>query len=455
VQQILDVRVDPAIKNRVLSGAVNVAVCPSCGMGGALNLPFIYHDPEEEAALLYLPMEVGDTEVERQQVAGRLTQQLMDMMPQEERKGYLLQPETFISLESLVKRVLELEGVTEEELTRTQEQREFLQTFLAAPEEAWDELIAEHEDLLDESFFGLLQYMMQMAGMQGAESEEGQKIQRVYEYFVEQSAMGRKLAQRTEIMQSFAENPNRQTLLNALVRAPDEETVEMLVQSGAPLLDYGFFQALVARIQDTETEEEEQRLRTLRRKILDLRQEMVEASQDLTQERMELLQRFLDTEDPLLLARSHLSELDEAFSMVLRANLEDAREQGHKEAVQALQQVMQVVNQVMEENMPPELALIRRVMMAPTEERRDQVLQANREVLQPRFFQFLESLEESSREQGDVEAAEQLAKIRTRARMYAPEVQQPTQPSAPEGPQEQPPSDSETTTPSGLIIAKH
>ena len=99
VQQVLDVRVDADAASRVLSGGVNVAVCPSCGTGGALNLPFIYHDPEKEIALLYLPVESGPGMVERQKVAGRLTRQLMDAMAPEERKGYLLQPETFISME--------------------------------------------------------------------------------------------------------------------------------------------------------------------------------------------------------------------------------------------------------------------------------------------------------------------------------------------------------------------
>lgn len=128
VQQILDVRVEPDVTSRVLSGSVNVAQCPSCGTGGALNIPFVYHDPAKEMALLYLPVEAGANMVEREKVAGQLTRQLMDAMPPEEKKGYLLQPETFISMETLVKRVLELEGVSADEMARSQSQREFVGT---------------------------------------------------------------------------------------------------------------------------------------------------------------------------------------------------------------------------------------------------------------------------------------------------------------------------------------
>ena len=54
VEQILDVRADPSTKIRVLNGLVNVAVCPHCGMRAALNLPFLYHDPDKELALVYI-----------------------------------------------------------------------------------------------------------------------------------------------------------------------------------------------------------------------------------------------------------------------------------------------------------------------------------------------------------------------------------------------------------------
>ena len=59
VEQVLDVSNDPSARMRVLNGLVNVAGCPHCGMRVALSLPFLYHDPEKELALVYMPMEAG------------------------------------------------------------------------------------------------------------------------------------------------------------------------------------------------------------------------------------------------------------------------------------------------------------------------------------------------------------------------------------------------------------
>jgi hypothetical protein len=457
VEQILDVRVNPEVKNRMLSGAVNVAMCPSCGNGGALNIPFIYHDPEKEVALLFLPFGVGNGEVERQKLAGQLTRQLMDAIPQEERKGYLFQPETFITMENIVKRVLELEGVTDEDMQRSQHQREFLDKFLSALEEEWPALVEENEALLDENFFGLLQYTMQVIAMSGASGDDFGKVEKGYTYLIENTAVGRLLTKRTEVVRAFADDPTQASLLEAMIAAPDEETVEVLVQSGLSLMDYAFFQQLVYRIEATEDPQEKAHLTHLRRQILEIRDAIMEASDNVARSRAQLLEKLLNTEDPLKMARSYLSELDDTFALVLRSELTAARNRGDKQSVEALQRIAAVLNQVTEEHMPPEIVLARRLMMATTDEQAHTILKNNQQMLQPQFFQFLENIEATSREQGETQTAEQLARIRALARQYAPqpEVEPEAAPAAPQPPTPPPaPPEDETRTASGLIIAK-
>lgn len=458
VTQVLDVRADPQAKNRMLQGAVNVAMCPSCGMGGALNLPFVYHDPEKEAALLYLPAEVGKNEVQRQKAAGKLTQQLMDSLPQEERKGYLLQPETFLSLETMIKRVLEIEGVTEEDMERSQQQRQFIDKLLQAEDEAaWQALLDENEELLDEEFFGMLNYIVQMVSRSQAGAEQMEKIEQLYDFLVNESEAGRRLAERSEAIQGFFDDPNHETLIEALKKAPDDETINALVQSGAELMDYAFFQTFTQRIQEAEGEEEA-RLKQLRRKILDQREALAEASRQVLNERAKLLESLVETEDPLKMAQSHLAELDDAFFYILQLNLAEAKRNNDQESFEALQAVAEVINKVMEGQMPPEMVLLRRLMVAESDEDRNQILEQNRRILSPQFFQFLEMLEQRSREEGEEEDANRLSEIQAKARAYAPEDagQSPRQPQAP-GPQQpqQPPASGEKQTPSGLIIAKH
>lgn len=460
VEQILDVRADAGAKNRVLGGAVNVAICPACGTGGALNIPFIYHDPDKEVALLYLPVEAGPNEVERQRSAGRLARQLMDAMPPEERKGYLLQPETFIAMDTLVKRVLELEGITEEDMAHSQRQREFIAELIEAEQSAWPEMVAENADLVDEGLLSFLEYLLQMtrsAGQQGADTE---KVVALHEYFIQETEVGRELAARSEIYRAFAEDPSRASLLDALIRAPDEETIRLLVQSGLALMDYGFFQSLVKRIDQTESPEEKASLQKLRRTILDLRDEMMKESEEAIRERGILLSKLVSTEDPVRMATSHLSELDDLFFTVLGAEMRETQQHGDEDTLKDLERVANAVNQVMENTMPPEIAATRQLMAIP-EDQLEQQLQAHRELLTPPYLQFLEALEGSMREQGQDDAAEHIGRIRAVARKVAPQSEAPARPEeTAETPEAQKPAaegpsaDSEERTPSGLIIAK-
>jgi len=460
VQQVLDVRVEPDVTSRVLSGNVNVARCPSCGTGGALNLPFIYHDPANEIALLYLPVDSGADMAARQKTAGQLTRQLMDAMPAEEKKGYLLQPETFINMETLVKRVLELEGVSEEEMARSQSQRELVGRLLQASQEQWPELVSENEALIDGGLFAFIEYVLQMTQAAPQAGSDAEAIEALHEYLVEQTDIGRALAARAEILRGFAEDPSGESLLEALIEAPDDETISVLVQTGMPLMDYGFFQQLVGRI-DEASAEEKPALQALRRRILDVRDEIVAAGEANVRDRSVLLGKLLSTEDPVRMANSHLSELDDLFLTILGAQLQEAQQRGDQGGAEDLQRVATAVNQVMEGTMPPEIALTRRLMAAPNDEALMEQLQAISKLLTPRFLEFLVALEGSMREQDQEEGADRLVQIRAMAQAVAaggaPQVgpqASPVAPPAPPAESVQRSADGEERTPSGLIIAR-
>lgn len=457
LEQVLDVRVDPAAKQRLLSGAVNVVVCPRCGNAGALNLPFIYHDPEREVALLYLPMEAGRSEVERQKFAGQLTRQLMNTLAPEDRKGYLLQPETFITMESLVRRALELEGVTEEQMQRSQQQRVLLTQLLEAEPETWPTLLAEHEALIDEAFFSLLQYFFQASGAAAeaySETEEvspqARRFRQLYEYLIETHPVGRQLMARTEIVQRFADNPSAETLLEALIAAKDEQTVKVLVQMGVPLLDYAFFQQLLRRIEMAETPEEQARLKALRRQILDERELLSQAGQDLAQKRSELLEQLLNSADPLKMARSHLSELDDTFMYLLQLQFREAEQQENLPLLQKLQQLVDILSQISEESLPPEMRFVRRALAISDAAQLQEFLQSSRAFLRPEMLEFLEALEQEVRENGEPQVAEKLAQLRAKVQ----ELIEPTEAAARPNLPSVAPGTGEQQTPSGLIISR-
>ena len=87
VHSIIDVGQDPELKQRFLSGQLNIAVCPNCGSTGMVQVPLLYHDPQREFLGVLVPQEAVRDEAERQRVIGRLTNTLMNRLPPEQRRG--------------------------------------------------------------------------------------------------------------------------------------------------------------------------------------------------------------------------------------------------------------------------------------------------------------------------------------------------------------------------------
>ena len=411
VQQIFDVGDDPNAKQRVLNGLINVAQCPHCGTRGALGLPFLYHDPDKELALIYMPMEAGGDRERREQAIGRLTRRVMDRLPSEQRKAYLLQPDVMLTMDNLTKRILKEEGVTEEMLEEQRKKAELLQRMVeAASDESLEAMIKENDDKIDETFFYMLTHNLEIA--QAADQEAAaQGLRNVREKLLELSTEGQSIQARNKLLNALREDPNRDKLLKLLIEAPDRETRELLIASGRPMLDYLFFQSLTSKIDVAKEQEEKDRLTNLRKEILDTRDRLDEEAQALYESRAALLRDLLSSDDPKELARRRMNEIDEPFLNVLGANLQEAHKREEEEAVEALREVWDAVMALMEEAMPPELRLINRLVAAENEEEMERLLEESPSLVTQRMIQFIDETEAKAREEGDLETAEQMALV--------------------------------------------
>ncbi|MFO7740807.1 MAG: CpXC domain-containing protein [Anaerolineae bacterium] len=411
VEQILDVGEDPSVQTRLLNGLINVAQCPHCGSQGALNVPFLYHDPENELALVYMPMEVGGDREQREQTIGRLTRRVMDQLPAEKRRAYLLQPEVFLTMDNLTKRILKEEGVTEEMLEEQREKAELLQRMAeAASDESLEAMIEANDEKIDELFFYMLTQNLELAQAMG-QDEAAQTLRHLREKLLELSTEGQAIRARNEMLEALRDEPNRDKLLELLVETEDKATREMLVSFGRPMMDYLFFQNLTAKIEATSDQEEKQRLTDLRREILDIRDRLDEEAHALYEARSALLRDLVMSDDPRELARRRIDEIDEAFLNVLGANLQQAHEREDEDTLDALREVWGVVMGLMEEAMPPELRLINRLMAAEEEDHIERLLEESKNLVTERMVQFIEETEAKAREEGDLETAEQMALV--------------------------------------------
>jgi 5'-deoxynucleotidase YfbR-like HD superfamily hydrolase len=417
IEQILDVKVDPGAKVRVLNGLVNMAVCPHCKMGGPLGLPFLYHDPDKELAFIYMPMEAGRDDLERQQAIGKLTSTVMNDLPPEERKAYLLQPEIFLTLENLANKILKADGVTPEMIEAQKAKAELLKRMIeATSDEALEAMIRENDETIDAEFLGILSMNLQMAQATGYAADV-QRLLDVYNKLLELSTEGQAARARVETVEALRAEPTREKLLELLIQALDTRTRELLILSGRPLLDYPFFQALTSQIESASGKDEKARLTALRAEVLDVRDRIDEETRALYEERSALLRDLLLSEDTETLARQRFAELDRAFLGLLTSNLEEAQAEGNEEATRSLQAIWDLVFHLMEETLPPEIRFLNQLMNTEDETEIDSVLQENRTLVTEQLVRLIEKMESGMREEGAPEAAaERLALVLRKAK---------------------------------------
>jgi hypothetical protein len=417
VEQVIDVRADPGAKGRVLNGAVNVAVCPHCGMGGPLSLPFLYHDPEKELAFVFMPMEAGRTDVERQQAIGKLTSEVMDSLPSEERKGYLLQPQVFFALENLIDKLLEAEGITPEMIEAQRAKTDLLRRMLETEsDEDLEAMIKENEDAIDDDFFRLLTLNRQV--LQSAEQAAGlEKLVALREKVLELTDIGQRIKAQEELIEALRADPTRETLVDLLIKAADAGTREVLLMFGRPLVDYPFFQALTVRIDAAADAKEKKRLTALRKEVLEVRDRLDEQARVVIEERAELLRDLLISSDPENLARRRFAEFDDAFVNLLASELRDAQETGNENAIKSLQRIWELVMRLSEETLPPVVRLLNR-LLSVEEADIDKILEANRPLVTEQFVAMLEQAQASMQEdeEAEPEAVERLALVATKAK---------------------------------------
>jgi len=377
---------------------------------GSLGLPFLYHDSKQELALIYMPMQAGRDNEDRQRMIGKLTRAAMDELPSEERKAYLLDPQVFLAMENLTKEILKADGVTEEMIEKQKAKAELLQRmFEATSDEALETMIKANDEAIDPSFFYLLNSNLERIQGSGLD-DEVEKLQTLRNKLLELSSVGREIKERNELVEELRENPDRDTLLDLLVRAPDGEARELLISFGRPLLDYLFFQHLTSKIESASDAEEKEHLTSLRKDILDIRDRLDEQVRAIYEARGELLHDLLTSDEPEELIRQKADQVDEIFLDILGTNLQEAQKEGNKPAVESLQSIWGLVEDLMEESLPPGLRVFNRLMKAEDETEIERLLDENPVFVSEGMAQSLEQAEAEARQE-DPETADQIALI--------------------------------------------
>jgi hypothetical protein len=415
IDSIIDVGRDPKLKAQFLQGNINVAQCPQCGTQAPMTAPFLYHDPSNELALVLMPNELNLHHDEQQKIIGNLTNTLINNLPAEQRKAYLLTPKTYFTMQSLVNTVLEAEGITPEMLERQQDKARLINELLQAKDEkSLRNLVKEHDAELDYEFFQILTASAQAAQADG-QSDTAQALLGLRSLLADLSSQGQSAVAEVDAALGLGETITREELLSRLEAAESDEEFDALVAMGRPLLDYAFFQNLTGQIEAASDAESASQLKALRTRILDATAKQDEEAQGRMLKASELFKTIVQADDPQVAAREHLDEIDDAFFVVLSANIQHAEAENHEEAAQALRQLANMVIGLLEERLPPEVRLINRLLSATYPDGTKQLLEDQRQVINSEFVAALDQLIAELEQAGDTDNAKQLRQVKSQA----------------------------------------
>jgi len=414
VEQLFDMNVDPQAKQRLLGGSANMIHCPTCGYEGMLSTPIVYHDPEKELLLTFFPSEMGLPLNEQEKLIGPLINQVMNRLPVEKRKAYLLRPQSMLTFQTMVEKILEGDGVTREMLDEQQKRLNLLQRLLSTSVASDRSTIIQQEQaLIDESFFAMFSRIIQATMAQGDE-QNARMLAQLQQELVTQTEVGKKLlanAQEAQEAQKLLQEASktgltREKLLDLMVASPSDTRLATYVSLTRGGLDYQFFQMLSERV-DKAAGEEKQKLLDLRAKLLELTTEIDKQIQEEMKASQQLLDQVLAAEDVEAATREALPGINEYFLEALKTQQELARQKADLMRLGKLGKIAKVVEEASAP--PPEVELIEKLLAAEDENARQKLLQENTSMITDEFIQALNSLVVQS--DGDGQSPEMSAKL--------------------------------------------
>lgn len=378
VESIIDTAQDPQAKIRLLTGRLNVIRCPNCGAPNTVMTPLLYHDPNQELLIAYVPMELGLPKETQEKIIGDLMRELTSQLPQGAFKGYMFQPRQALSMQGLVDRILQADGVTPEMMEEQRARVRLVEMFLQTPEENLPALVEQYDDQIDGRFFQTMTLMTQQTARDGRRDMAEQML-RVQSRIAELSSYGRQLIEQeinqeivvrevVDAVNALGEQAQRSDFLDLAVQyAGDDQRLQALVGLVRPVMDYIFFQELTMRIGQAPTAERDL-LEALRDRLLELTAMVDQQTEIALQGAARLLQTILVSDNPDEIIRENLPVFDYTFMQVLAANIQEAERQGDINAAAKLKSVYERIVTALQESMPPELRFINELLAAQTEE---------------------------------------------------------------------------------------
>ena len=420
IEQLFDVTQDPQAKQRLLGGVSNMARCPHCGFQGRLATPVVYHDNDKELLLTFFPPELNVPLNEQEKTIGPIIKKVTESLPPEKRKGYLLKPVANLSYESMVKLILEKDGVTSEMLKEQQDRVGLVERLLqASSKDVRSEIIKQNEKLIDEQFFALFSRLAQSAAGSG-QQQVAQAMVDLQNQLLDETDFGRQLKESvgeleaaSKSLQEAGKGLTREKLLDIVLESPSDARLKAYVSLARGGMDYQFFQLLTEKIEKA-SGEEKSKFEAMREKLLEFTNEMDKQLEARYKQAQDLVEKILSEDDVVKAVEKNLQNITQDVVDIASQMLKQASDKNDYARMGKLQKMIEVLRQA---STPPEVEFIESLLDAPDDATLEKMLEENKEMVNDQLMEALIGLVaqvDQAADQGNPEAkklGEKLSKV--------------------------------------------
>jgi len=402
VEQLFDVTADPGAKQRLLGGVSNYVRCPYCGYEGRLATPIVYHDNEKELLLTFFPPELGLPLNEQEKLIGPLIKQVMDRLPAEKRKAYLLKPTANLTYESMVETILGKDGITPEMIKGQQDRVQLIDRLLqASSADVRSEIIKQNAKLIDDQFFALFSRLAQSAA--NAQPKLGEALAAVQDQLLKETEFGRGLAESVgemeaaaKVLQEAGQGLTREKLLDLVIAAPSDARIRAYVSLARGGMDYSFFQTLTDKIEKA-SGEEKTKLESVREKLLEYTNEVDRQIEARYKQAQQFIETLLKQEDIAKATQDNLQNFTQDAVDIAQQMLRQASEKNDYAMMGKLQKMIEVLQQA---SASPEMSFIEQLLEAPNAAAVEKMLNDNAAMVNDQFLEALNGLVAQVEQQG-------------------------------------------------------
>jgi CpXC protein len=347
IVSFIDADMFPQLKNILIGGRLNSAACQACGTPVMLAAPLVYHDANKQFCFVHIPQQLlasaQSTDMER--YVGSITNALMQQLPPEIPRGYLLNPKRFLTMQTLVEAVLEGDGVTKEMLEAQRKRVDIISQLLEGMmqgDEALLKVMQANQADMDDEFTATLTAFVEASQASG--DPEG--IQQL-------SALQSKIAQ-------FVGGENiaqYNILIDKLMANDDADARKLLIQTNQESIDYTFFDLITNRVNTANEAGDSataQALDAMREHVLSLYEEIQAGLEAAYIRAGALLDTVFGAEDMAAVLQQNVDQLDDIWDILVDGQRTMAERAGDQASTERLAQIIELSKTVKESALSPE-----------------------------------------------------------------------------------------------------